>query len=397
MHEKSIFRTVKQCVSPRRRLAALCAAAAAAVLVGGCSSSGGGSTAVNAGTSTPASAASASGAAGSCVATATARASAAMAQTKFDAPSAFNASASKGKKFAVIPLTFTPTTEATGAAVKEALATVGADTIVLSGQGKPDVIAQDFQTAIAQHVAGIITVGIVPAIAPSAFTAAQAAKIPVVLANTGNPRTPLTGGIVAVVTPDAHQQGALEADYALVHTNCNLHAAVFFASTAALSVATKNGVSDEITKLCPTGCSLDEVPLSAATFPTTLAGQVQATLQHSPNINFLFSTADSFVPYILQGRNALGSQDPVAGTIGDGLPAAIAGSGETADVLQTPAAVTGYYCADAIMRAVAGAPKNQELPIRLVDSSNWGTSAAANAQFPDLDGYQAAFKKAWGV
>jgi len=36
------------------------------------------------------------------------------------------------------------------------------------------------------------------------------------------------------------------------------------------------------------------------------------------------------------------------------------------------------------------------MPVRLLDSSNWGTSAAVNAQFPNYVRIQDAFKKAWG-
>jgi ribose transport system substrate-binding protein len=391
MHEKSIFRTVNQCVSPRRRLAVLCAGIAAAVLTGGCSSAGGGSSTSSAGT------APLSGAASNCVATATAHTQAAMAPMKLGTPNQVDGSAMKGKTFAVIDLTFTPATVPEGDAMQQALATVGAKTIIFDGQGEPDVVAQDFQAAIAQHAAGIVTLGIDPTTFPSAYASAKAANVPVVAANTGDPQAALAGGVAALVTVDATQIGTLQADYALAHTDCKLHAAVIYASTSKNTVYDLNGVTAEVKKLCPTDCSVDPVSISVATFPTTLAGQVQTTLQHSPDINYLLSTSDSFNPYMIQGRKALGSQVPIIGAQGSGLAAAIAGDGVTVDVMWPPNAVVGYYFADAIMGAAASAPKNQALPLRLVDSSNWGTSATVNAQYPDLAGYQAAFKKAWGL
>ena len=66
-------------------------------------------------------------------------------------------------------------------------------------------------------------------------------------------------------------------------------------------------------------------------------------------------------------------------------------------MLWPPAEIKGYIFADGIMRAVAGVPQNQITPVRLVDSSNWGTSADTNAQFPDIASWQDAFKVAWGV
>jgi ribose transport system substrate-binding protein len=390
MDKKSIFRTVNQCVSPRRRLAALCAGITAAVLAGGCSSAGG-SSASSTGT------APLSGAASNCVATATAHAQAAMAPMKLGTPNQVDGSAMKGKTFAVIDLTFTPATVPEGDAVQQALATVGAKAIIFDGHGEPDLITQDFQSAIAQHAAAIVTLGIDPTIFPSAYAAAKAANVPVVAANTGDPHAPLAGGVAALVTVDATQIGALQADYALAHTDCKLHAAVIYTSASQNTVYDLNGVSSEVKKLCPTECSVDPVSLNVATFPTTLAGQVQTTLQHSPGINYLLSTSDSFNPYMILGRKALGSQVPIIGAQGTGLAAAIAGNGVTADVMWPPNAVVGYFFADAIMSAAASAAKDWVLPLRLVDSSNWGTSAAVNAQYPDLTGYQAAFKKAWGV
>jgi ribose transport system substrate-binding protein len=391
MHEKPIFRTVRPRASRRRTLAVLCAGTITAVLAAGCSSSGSQSSAVSAGT------ASSGGAASNCVSTATARANAAMAPMTLATINQVNASAMKGKTFAVISETSVPNTVAESAAMQQALAMVGAKLLIFFGQGLPDIITQDFQSAITQHVAGIVTLGIDPTIFPAAYAVSKAANVPVVAANGGIPQEPLKGGVGAQVTVDAAQIGALQADYALAHTDCKLHAAVIYTSTAGLNVDQLNAVNAEVKKLCPTGCSADPVSASAATFPTTLAGQVQTTLQHSPDINYLISAADSFVPYMIQGRNALGSKVPVIGSTGTALAKAISGDGEIADVEWPPYTVLGYYFADAVMRAAAGAPKSQTLPVRLVDSSNWGTSAAVNAQYPDLATYQTAFKKAWGL
>jgi ribose transport system substrate-binding protein len=199
------------------------------------------------------------------------------------------------------------------------------------------------------------------------------------------------------VAVNAFQEGKIQADYALAKSNCNLDGAVFFCGACKSTVDDANGAAAEIKKLCPSDCSLEKVDTDVATFATTLAGQVQTTLQRSPKINYLISCCDFFVPYVLQARKAVGSNAPIISALGDGLEAAIQGNGEVADLEWPPGEVLGFYFADTLMRAVTGHPVNEEIPFRLVDSSNWGSSADVSVQFPDQAKWEDAFKKAWGV
>jgi ribose transport system substrate-binding protein len=398
MQQKSIFRTVNR-RSSGGGLLVFCAVTAATVLLGACSSSG---TNHSADASTPGSAGastSGSGGASNCVNTATANTQAASANVKIEAPPSFDASSMKGKTFAFISQTATPQATQEAEGMKEALTAVGANTQIFYGQGKPDVITQDFQSAIAQQVAGIVTGGIGPDSVPAAYAAAKAAKVPVVAAFLGFPTAGVPDGIVAQVSPSSALLAQIQVDYALAQTKCQLHAAYVYTSGTAINVDEYNAAKAEVTKLCPTDCSLDSVGANVATFKTTMAGQVQTTLQRSPNINFLLTASDTFVPYILQGAKAAGRTGiPIVGALGGSLAAAIAGNGQTADVLPVPFKLFGYMCADAIMRAAAGkTAKNWEPPQRIVDSTNWGTSASDDAQFPELVGAYDAFKKAWGI
>ena len=308
-----------------------------------------------------------------------------------------DASAMKGKTFALIPQTAVASINGVDDATQQALATVGAKTVILNGQGLPDVITQAFQTAVTERVAGIVTLGIPPAVFPAAYAVAKAAGVPVVAVDNGDPAGPLTGGVSSLVSESSEQEGVIQADYALAQSGCKLHGVVVYANASSSNVEFLDGVTAEVKKLCPPGdCSVDPLNLDVATFPTTLPGQVSTTLQHTPGINYLLSSADTFVPYILQGRNALGSTVPVVGTLGDGLAKAIAGDGETADVVWLPDSELGYYIAGAVMDAAGGTPKSVTLPVRLLDSGNWGTDAdTARAQ--GQAGFQAAFEKAWGL
>jgi len=382
--------------APSRRLAALVSVGAAmAIALSACSDADG----KGADSSDPSTATSpSSGASADCVAAATKNADVGMAPMTIDQPSPIDASSIAGKKFAVIMLTGQAARNKSQAeGMQAALEAVGAETIIYDGKATPDVIAQGFQSAIGQKVSGIVTIGFDPALVKSSVADAQAASIPVVSATAVEPDAPHLPGVVANVAVNSYLEGSLQADYALVATKCKLNTVAFFTSAGPVTVHHAEGAEEEIKKLCGSDCSFEKEDVNAATFATKMAGQVQTTLQRSPDINFVLSTADVFVPYVIQGRAAVDRNDvPVAGAQGDSLADAIAGKAQVADVMWPPGEVVGWYMADAIMRAVLGEPKNQELPLRLVDSTNWGTSADFEEQFPELVGYQDTFKQAWG-
>jgi ribose transport system substrate-binding protein len=384
-------------IARRRGLAVLCAATAASALLCGVSTNAGASTARSAGISSAIAASSSTGASG-CVATATAKSKGAEAQLKLAALTPFKATALKGKKFAYIELVNSPTVQAIATGFSKAIATVGASPLVLNGEGQVTTITQDFQTAVAEHAIGIVALDISPSIAPAGYAAARAAKIPVVAGSDGDP-THSPAGVAAQVTQNAAQTGSIQVDYALAKTHCKLHAAYVYTPAAVSTLEAFNGAQAELKKLCPTNCTLDSVAANEATFQTSLSGQVETTLQRNPDINYLLVSTDALVPYTIQGAKAGGGHlPPIVGGQGTTLAAAMAGNGETADLLQAPFTLQGYWEADDIMRAAAGVQTNTYvIPQRMVDSKNWGTSASDAAQFPDLAGAPAAFEKAWGV
>jgi len=366
----------------------LCALTAIAGLVGGCGGSSGGGDA-----SRGAAAANAD-----CMAAAKRNVKAAMAPMRLAPLEPFDASALKGKKFAIVQLSAkSAISTANAKGFKDALATVGATSVKYDGKGTPDLLAQGFQSAIGQGVAGIIADGFDPALVKTAVAAAKAANIPVVNVGANAPDAPLMDGVVANIAADGKFVGTIQADYALADTNCDLHAATFFVSAGPLTVAMAEGAEAEIKRLCPS-CKLDAVDVNAATYSTTMVGQVRTTLQRAPDMNYLITTTDFFVPYLQQGSKAVGREVPfIGGAQGDGLAAAIEGNGVKAGILWPPGELTGWYYADAIMRAASGSVKSMKLPVRLVDASTWGTSADERTQFPELAGYQDTFKRVWGL
>jgi ribose transport system substrate-binding protein len=334
-----------------------------------------------------------------CVEQATASVKAASAPLRLITPSAFDTSALKGKKFAYIGLTErSSVVTGIGEAMKEALAKVGATTLIFDGQGTPSVIASDFNSAIAQHVSGIATDGFGLSIVASSLAAAKSAGMPVVDATTGEPNAPATGGLFSNVATDDVQEGVLEADYALAHSDCKVHGVGFDSLTSLPTVDLIRGATAELHRLCPTNCTFQDIHVNGATYPSTMPGQVENALQRSASINYIFSTSDTYVPYAVQGVKAVGRAVPILGVGGNGLSQAMAGDGQVADVMIYPPDVYGYYVADAVMRAASGQKSvNFDLPLRLVDASDWGSNTSNSVQFPELAGFKNVFYKAWGV
>jgi len=339
--------------------------------------------------------------ASACVATATSNFQAGMAPMEIRPLGPFDTSSSQGKTFAIVQFARegNAVEVASAKALADALANVGAKLIVFDGKGRPDVLLQAFESAIAQNVAGIVADGFDMDLVKTGVAAAKTANIPVLDVGASSTTPVEPPGVAAYVAVDATRVGALQANYALAHTNCKLHTVTMPVSGGSIPSNMAKGAEAAINKLCPTDCSIEQLEVNPATFISDLAGQVKTTLQRSPDLNYWITTTDFFTPFILQGMRAVDRQLPiVGGAQGDGLINAIKGTnGLVAITLWPPAEITGYIYADGIMRAVAGVPQNQVTPVQLVDSSNWGTSADVKERFPQLDSWREAFKVAWRV
>jgi ABC-type sugar transport system substrate-binding protein len=336
-----------------------------------------------------------------CVATAIRNFQAGMAPMEVTPLGPFDTSSMRGKTVAMIQFAREGNTvsNATAKVLGEALASVGVKLIMFDGKGKPDVILQAFNSAIAQNVAGIIADGFAMDLVKTGVAAAAAAHIPVLDVGAGTTTPVEPPGVVAWVAVDAARVGALQASYALAQTNCRLHTVTMPVSGAPITRYMADGAVSTVQKLCPTDCSIQQLEVDPGTFITSLAGQVKTTLQRSPDLNYWITTTDFFTPFILQGMRAVDRQLPiVGGAQGDGLAGAMHGNnGLVAATLWPPSEIMGYIYADGILRAAAGVPQNQVTPVRLVDSSKWGTSADVHQQFPELDRWRNAFRTAWGV
>jgi ribose transport system substrate-binding protein len=388
-----------KCGRPHRNLtlASACVLVGMALWLSACSSSSSNGDAVKGSSSIAGQSEASTGGSSGCVSTATAKVDAARAPFKEDLPKPFDASTFKGKTFAYIGLSNAVKGSAEiGQSMQEGLASVGAKTILFDGQGEPNVIAQAFNTAIGQKVAGIVTYGFNPAIVSSALANAKAAGIPVIDSANGSPDGPLQPGVVAHVTIDAQQEGTVMADWVAMDSDCKANTAFFTISSSAITVEIANAYQAELKALCPSTCSVVtssiDVPTQATTTPVLATNVVQRD-----QVKYIVVSSDDETPLVSQGINAAGKsgQVKVVAAVGDTLAAAQAGNDQAVDVMWPPSGYMGYTLADSIMRAAAGKPANVTLQIRLLDKTNWGQGTTLSDQAPGLVGYQDAFQKLW--
>lgn len=323
----------------------------------------------------------------------------AMAPPEFELPPAFDTTSMTGKKFAYVSIITNSIIQEKYDAFAAALKPVGAEAIYFDGKGRPDVITAAIQSAIAQRVSGIVADGIdAAALAGSAVDDANAAGIPVINTNAGDPSTTLPNGIASNIAPGIFKTGTLQADYALAKTDCKLTAVDVYTTAAKLTVDAAEGFDKEVKRLCPDDCKVIKLEFNAATYPTSLEPQIRTALQRDPSINaVVLSSGDVTTPYVTAGVQAVNSNAIVIGAQGDGLVDALKGTPLKADVVWPPSQTLGYYAADGIMRAALKQPLTVEVPVRLVDSTNWGDDPAISAQFPGSDEVPTNFQSVWGV
>jgi ribose transport system substrate-binding protein len=392
-------------------MAALSAGLAAAFLVAACSSSGSsgsspagagssGSSTAGAGSSgsSTAGAGSATGGTGasaaSCVASANANLSKDKEPLTEESVAPLNVSSLHGKKFMVVSITQEGGTDlGVTAGFVAGLAAAGATGTIWDSKGLASNAVQGIQEAIAQHYSGIYLQGIVPSSVTTAIASAKAAGIPVTVWG-GQGTVP---GIVGQISVDWSSIGTQQADYALSYTGCKARVLYVYTNTQPVLVTDYNAYVAEIKRLCPPGnCSTYLVNYNLSDYVTALPGQVETTLQRNSDANFLL-TADDDLSIAYEGVKAVGSKIPAMGFDDATLPQAISGSiHEVADIGWGPFPMIGWYAANATMSAALGKPISYTFPGRVIDSTNWGTSASDSAQYPYLDGYQQKFEKAWG-
>lgn len=287
--------------------------------------------------------------------------------------------------------------------VKAATDAAGLKLQIFDGKGQPDRFTQGLEQAVAQKAGGIILYGIDPGLVPNGLKAAKAANIPVLSVFTGKP-APADGSIFESINEDNDTNARQMARYAASITDCKVNAAVSFDTTYPALVTERDVIKDELGKLCPDTCKVQDHAMKLATMATDLGPSVQSLLQRNQDINVIFATFDQAATYEAPAVQQSGSKAKIIGT--NGLPPNIdsirKGGAQVADVSYVPPEFMGWLSIDQLGRAMTGAETGENgkpylMPVQTFDKENVGTSSDFASLFPKLADYQSQFTAKWGV
>jgi len=279
-----------------------------------------------------------------------------------------------------------------------AAAAAGLEAHVFDGKGQPTLFNEGVAQAVAAKAAAIVTYAIDPSLLAQSLPQANAANIPLLISMTS---LPAPQGVYASINPDAEALGRLQADAALVQTQCKLNGGVVYASNFIIQKKMKEGTYAEVKKLCP-GCTLTEMNVQLPTVSTQLAPQTTATMARLPELNAFIAAWDGAAVFQVAAiEQAQRSDVKVIGANGNSanLDFMRQGRVQTYDAAYPPAQYLGWQLFDQAARAIAKQdPPQITVQVQMLDKDNIGPAGSAdNVVFPGLVGYEAAFKKVWGL
>ena len=326
---------------------------------------------------------------------------------KAPGPALTNVKSLAGKTVYYIPATaVVPLFKAVGDSMTGALQSAGVKVQVCDGKSNPAAIADCFTQAITAKAGAIVAGSIPAALAPNAFAAAAAAKIPIVNTLTV-PAGPGDPKLVGYVTPNFIGFQQTMADYVIANSNAAANVLVVeITDTPATKIWVEQGALPEYKAHCPK-CKVTTIKLSTSQF-SKLPTLISTALIKDPNIKWIHSEADFAVQPIQQGLQSSPRGSQVSVVSMDGtlpvLQLVKAGRVVKADMGYNLNAF-GWYAADQALRMMTGASSIQmeQFPYtRLFQQANASrlnlTPAAQNTgEWYGSTDYQAGFKKLWGV
>jgi ribose transport system substrate-binding protein len=267
---------------------------------------------------------------------------------------------------------------------------------------------QEIENAVNAHVSVIILMAVAPSSISTGLARAKAAGIPVIETFIGNPQLPPAAdkalGVYADATYDYSRTGQLAAEWEITATGGKVNSVVQQFPGQPPSDATAAGWTDTLTKYCPSTCSskMDNLTFGSQTVQQIQTG-AQVAAQNSA-VNAIFPVYDYQMAYMLPELSAASAQQRI------NLLSENADLAQMQEMMQgTPVKVDvgnpvewdGWAAMDEALRALKGLPPvtDEQLPVRLFSVDNIKSvdlSADPSAWFGSA-GYQAQYKKLWGV
>jgi ribose transport system substrate-binding protein len=309
----------------------------------------------------------------------------------------------KGKTIWMIEVNSEPSVTLTADGFADAASVLGIHTKILNGEGVTQTLVADVSSAVAQHADGIILYAIPLNLIGAQLAQAKAAGIPVIQTYNGDPgANDAQLGVFGSVDANRVLKGDIVSDWMMATSKCHLQAGMLGDNELAGFEQTNDAATANFAAMCGTNCTTQFQSVDLTSMATSAGPQAVNLLRANPNMKYIFEPTDGMTPFVLSSLKSAGLEsgsnviaaDPSTSSF------AILRAGNTplkAEVgPPTPDQWSGYAFMDQIARAMLHMkPANWTLPLRLIDSSNIGTTDAG--LFPAYANYKAAFLKAWGV
>lgn len=283
---------------------------------------------------------------------------------------------------------------------------LGINVAVFNGQSTVSTIEQGIQQGINQKVGAIILVGVAASLVPSSVSAANAAHIPVIGVNTGqpDPKAPNQGfgqGMYGGSAPSYNELGRLMADTAIVNANGGPVNAAEITFDNPISPAVLSGISS-VFKQCSNCKIITTQDIEPQNWPTKTAGAVSSLILANPSLNYVFPVVDTIGIFASAGVSQAGAAGKVFVISSDGSSAGTLGLVQKGPVfLADPGLASpwaGWEAMDQALRAMSGMqPGDPTVPIMYLDKSSLAGANLTNLASVYGNAYIAGYKTLWGI
>ena len=332
---------------------------------------------------------------------------ASVAVDEFEAPGpAIDGSALAGKTVYYIPATLqVPVLNVIGEHLADALGNLDATVQVCDGKANPADISSCVAQAIGADAGAVVTAGITPEFAPSAFTDLEAAGIPWVQGLTA-PAGDADPTKVAYVTENQVLLQNWSTNWVIADSDAKANVLVIkLTDTPATTLWADAGILATYEEGCA-DCVIEVIEINSGQLDR-LPSLVSSSLVANPDITYVQAQFDQFLPAVTQGIQSAARDDVTVASV-DGFLSTLQdmeAGGLVESAITYNKAALGWYLADAAARLNAGqqAVQNLEFPFRrafnesnIADLELTPESEASGEWFGDAD-YQAGFLELWGA
>ena len=319
---------------------------------------------------------------------------------------AVDGSALEGKTVYFIPATLqVPLLNVVGQGVTEALSNVGADVQICDAKANPADAASCINQAIDARAAAVVTTGMTPDFAPTAFDALLAAGIPWVQgltapAGDGDPAQ------VAYVTPNIVLMQSWATNWVIADSDAQANVLVIkLTDTPATTMWADLGILATYEQAC-TECDVEVIEINAGQ-TDRLPSLISSALLANPDITYIQSQFDQFLPAVTQGVQSAARDDIKINSVDGYLSTLqdIAAGGNVKSVVAFNPTALAWYMADAAVRLGSGAEAavGSDFPFRRmftgenVDELTITADAQATGEWFGEADYKAGFLELWGA